>query len=125
MLRQAALAGALTVALSNEPASPLAAAADLRIITSVHEQFLQPADLSARHVQLLVLDLLYLLVAQHDFERATENLAASAQAVSAHRRAAQTHAARRKPRAATAAEPTGPAAENGPAPTQGPRSDRA
>lgn len=86
MLRQAGLSGALTVALSNNPSSPLAEAADLRIITSVHEHFLQPDDLSAKHVQLLVLDLLYLLIAQHDFERSTANLAASAQAVAAHRR---------------------------------------
>jgi DNA-binding MurR/RpiR family transcriptional regulator len=86
MLRQARLSGALTVALSNNPASPLAEAADLQIITSVHEQFLQPDDLSAKHAQLLVLDLLYLLVAQHNFERTTTNLSASAQAVSMHRR---------------------------------------
>lgn len=86
MLRQARLSGALTVALSNNPASPLAEAAELQIITSVHEQFLQPDDLSAKHVQLLVLDLLYLLVAQHNFERTTTNLAATAQAVSTHRK---------------------------------------
>lgn len=86
MLRQARLSGALTVALSNNPASPLAEAADLRIITSVHEHFLQPDDLSAKHVQLLVLDLLYLLVAQQDFDRSTTNLSASAQAVATHRR---------------------------------------
>jgi DNA-binding MurR/RpiR family transcriptional regulator len=86
MLRQARLSGALTVALSNNPSSPLAEAADLQIITSVHEHFLQPDDLSAKHVQLLVLDLLYLLVAQHNFERTTTNLSSSAQAVAAHRR---------------------------------------
>ncbi|MCZ2401679.1 MurR/RpiR family transcriptional regulator [Paenarthrobacter sp. Z7-10] len=86
MLRQAGAAGALTVALSNNPDSPLAEAADLQIITSVHEQFLQPDDLSAKHVQLLVLDLLYLLVAQENFGQSTTKLAASAIAVSAHRR---------------------------------------
>ncbi|ALE93346.1 N-acetylglucosamine kinase [Arthrobacter alpinus] len=86
MLREAGEAGALTVALSNNPGSPLAEGADAAIITSVHEQFLQPDDLSAKHVQLLVLDLLYLLVAQVNFTQTTSKLAASAMAVSPHRR---------------------------------------
>lgn len=86
MLRQAQRAGALTVAISNNPASALVETADLQIITSVFERFLQPDDLSAKHVQLMVLDLLYLLIAQEDFERTTTNLATSALAVAAHRR---------------------------------------
>lgn len=85
MLREARHAGALTIAISNNPRSPLAEAADLRVITSVYEQFLQPDDLSAKHVQLLVLDLLYLLVAQENFQRSTKNLATTAAAVSPHR----------------------------------------
>jgi DNA-binding MurR/RpiR family transcriptional regulator len=90
------------VALSNNPASPLAEAADLQIITSVHENFLQPDDLSAKHVQLLVLDLLYLLVAQQDFDRSTTNLRASAQAVATHRRP---HTARSRTHRAASALP--------------------
>lgn len=86
MLRQAGEAGALTVALSNNPGSPLAESADETIITSVHEQFLQPDDLSAKHVQLLVLDMLYLLVAQMNFTQSASKLASSAAAVSPHRR---------------------------------------
>ena len=86
MLRQARNAGALTIAICNNPSSPLTSIADLKIITSVYEQFLQPDDLSAKHVQLLVLDLLYLLVAQENFERTTTNLARSAAAVASHRR---------------------------------------
>lgn len=86
MLREAGEAGALTVALSNNPGSPLAESADESIITSVHEQFLQPDDLSAKHVQLLVIDVLYLLVAQVNFAQTTSKLAASAMAVSPHRR---------------------------------------
>ena len=58
-LRPAA-AGALTVAITNNPTSPLAELADRSIVTSIYEQFLQPDDLSAKHGQLLVLDLLYL-----------------------------------------------------------------
>jgi DNA-binding MurR/RpiR family transcriptional regulator len=92
MLREARQAGALTIALSNNPRSPLVESADLAIITSVYEHFLQPDDLSAKHVQLLVLDLLYLLVAQQNFQRSTTNLATTAVAVAAHR---QPHASGR------------------------------
>jgi len=90
MLREAGRAGALTVAISNNPTSPLAENADLTIVTSVYEQFLQPDDLSAKHGQLLVLDLLYLLTAQENFSRSTNNLAASALAVATHRRPRRT-----------------------------------
>lgn len=86
MLSEAGRVGALTVAVTNNPASPLAEVADLSIVTSVYEQFLQPDDLSAKHGQLLVLDLLYLLVAQQSFDRAAQMLAASARAVAGHRR---------------------------------------
>jgi DNA-binding MurR/RpiR family transcriptional regulator len=86
MLAEAGRAGALTVSISNNPTSPLAELADLSIVTSVHEQYLQPDDLSAKHGQLLVLDLLYLLVAQQNFDRSSAKLAASALAVSSHRR---------------------------------------
>lgn len=85
MLAEAGRAGALTVAISNDPASVLAETADEQIITAVYEQFLQPDHLSAKHVQLLVLDLLYLLVAQENFERSTKDLALSALAVATHR----------------------------------------
>jgi DNA-binding MurR/RpiR family transcriptional regulator len=58
MLTEAGRAGALTVAVTNNPTSPMAEAADMSIVTSVYERFLQPDDLSAKHAQLLVLDLL-------------------------------------------------------------------
>jgi DNA-binding MurR/RpiR family transcriptional regulator len=90
MLAEAARAGALTVAITNNPTSPLAELADRTILTSIYEQFLQPDDLSAKHGQLLVLDLLYLLVAQENFDRSSGKLAASARAVSSHRRPRRT-----------------------------------
>ncbi len=86
MLTEAGRAGALTVTITNNPASPMADIAELSIVTSVYEQFLQPDDLSAKHGQLLVLDLLYLLVAQQSFDRSSRKLAASARAVAGHRR---------------------------------------
>ena len=120
MLAEAGRAGALTVAISNNPTSPLAELADLSIVTSIHEQFLQPDDLSAKHGQLLVLDLLYLLVAQEDFDRSSAKLAASALAVSSHRRP-------RRPAGGSAAplpDPPAPPARRLPAPNGGSRDDR-
>nr|WP_269766191.1 MurR/RpiR family transcriptional regulator [Microlunatus flavus] len=86
MLAEAGRAGAFTVAVTNNPGSPLDELAQASIVTSVYEQALQPDDLSAKHGQLLVLDLLYLLVAQEDFDRSSDKLAASALAVTSHRR---------------------------------------
>ena len=97
MLAEAGRAGAFTVAITNDPTSPLAELADRNIVTSIYEQFVQPDDLSAKHGQLLVLDLLYLLVAQENFDRSSDKLAASALAVASHRRP------RRTPPRATAA----------------------
>jgi DNA-binding MurR/RpiR family transcriptional regulator len=97
MLAQAGRAGAFTVAITNDPTSSLAELADRRIVTSIYDQFRQPDDLSAKHGQLLVLDLLYLLVAQENFDRSSAKLAASALAVSSHRRPRRT-----PPRAAVA-----------------------
>jgi DNA-binding MurR/RpiR family transcriptional regulator len=86
MLGEAGRAGALTVGISNNPTSPMCEGADRTITTSVYEKFLQPDDLSAKHAQMLVLDLLYLLVAQGNFDRSTASLAASSLAVASHRR---------------------------------------
>ena len=90
MLAQAGRAGAFTVAITNDPISPLAELADRSIVTSIYERFRQPDDLSAKHGQLLVLDLLYLLVAQENFDRSSAKLAASGLAVSSHRRPRRT-----------------------------------
>lgn len=92
MLAEADRAGAFTVAITNNPGSPLDELAQASIVTSVYEQALQPDDLSAKHGQLLVLDLLYLLVAQEDFDRSSDKLAASALAVASHRRPRRTRA---------------------------------
>src|ERR1700712_4849579 len=85
MLREAGRAGALTVAVTNDPASPLAEVAELVIQTSAFEQFLQPDDLAAYYSQVYVGDLLYVLTAQVDFGRSSRHLAASALAVGPHR----------------------------------------
>lgn len=96
MLSQAGSVGALTVALTSEPESPLAREADVTLVTAGPGQYLQPDDLSVKHSQLLVIDLIYLITAQQDFTGIATKLAASAMAVSDHRRPA-----RRSGRAAT------------------------
>jgi DNA-binding MurR/RpiR family transcriptional regulator len=78
--------GALTVAITGSGTSPLAVVADVTIVAYAPDGYLQPDDLAAKHAQLFVLDLIYLLVAQHNFGRAATLLAASAMAVSDHRR---------------------------------------
>ena len=87
MLSLARSAGAFAVAITGNPDSPLASVADVHLTAYAPDAYLQPDDLSAKHAQLLAIDLLYLLVAQQDFSRTTTKLAASAAAVAPHRRA--------------------------------------
>ena len=86
MLTVAKASGAYTVAITGKPDSPLARIADDVLIAASPDGYLQPADLSARHCQLFVVDLLYLLVAQSNFDRTTRLLAASGAAVAPRRR---------------------------------------
>jgi len=86
MLSLAKSAGAYAVAVTSDPASPLARVADAHLTSYAPGEYLQPDDLSAKHAQLFVIDLLYLLAAQREFSRTTSLLAASAAAVAPHRR---------------------------------------
>lgn len=86
MLEAAAGAGATTIAVTAHHETPLGAAADHELVALTRERFMQPDDLSGTHTQLFVLDLLYLLVAQHSFTQSTTTLAATAAAVAPHRR---------------------------------------
>lgn len=86
MLTVAKASGAHAVAITGNPDSPLAKIADDVLIAASPHGYLQPADLSARHCQLFVVDLLYLLIAQLDFDRTTRLLAASGAAVAPRRR---------------------------------------
>ncbi|WP_232664939.1 MurR/RpiR family transcriptional regulator [Pseudonocardia sp. TRM90224] len=85
MLAQARACGALTVALTNFTSSPIADVADHVLGTSVREASFRSGAMSARHSQILVLDLLYLAVAQRTHESATTAFARTADAVAGHR----------------------------------------
>ncbi|HET6530982.1 MAG TPA: MurR/RpiR family transcriptional regulator [Actinoplanes sp.] len=85
-LAEAADHGALTVAVTSYPRSPLAETADVVFTTAVHETTFRLAALSALHSTLLVLDLIYVAVAQRTYERTTEAFELTVRAVDAHRR---------------------------------------
>ena len=86
-LAEAADHGALTVAVTSFGRSPLAEVADVVFTTSVHETTFRLAALSALHSQLLILDLIYVAVAQRTYERTAEALELTVRAVDAHRAA--------------------------------------
>ena len=119
MLAQAKSSGAFTLAITSNADSPLAALADVHLVTVAPDEYLQPDDLSAKHAQLFALDLLYLIVAQRNFARTATTLAASAAAVAPHRRApSRDRRAVRGRRAAAAAATIAPTAA--PAPVRTP-----
>jgi DNA-binding MurR/RpiR family transcriptional regulator len=77
--------GATTVALTSFSRSPLADVADVVLLTAVQGTPFRPDALSARHPQLVVLDLLYIAVAQRLHDRADTAFQVTARAVDAHR----------------------------------------
>ncbi|MEU6074040.1 MurR/RpiR family transcriptional regulator [Micromonospora sp. NPDC047074] len=85
VLSEAADHGALTVAVTSFPRSPLAEVADVVMTTAVQETTFRLAALSALHSQLLVLDLIYVAVAQRTYRRTTAAFEVTARAVAAHR----------------------------------------
>jgi DNA-binding MurR/RpiR family transcriptional regulator len=85
VLAEARDQGALTVAVTSFARSPMAEAADVVLTTAVHETTFRLAALAALHSQLLVLDLIYVAVAQRTYERTTEAFEVTARAVHAHR----------------------------------------
>lgn len=95
MLELAATSGAVTVAITSDADSPLGRVADVCVVNATPKRNLQPDDMAAKHAQLLVLDLLYLLVAQQDHATSAARLAASRLAVLQHRRPAPAQRRRR------------------------------
>ncbi|GIE77168.1 RpiR family transcriptional regulator [Actinoplanes philippinensis] len=98
-LAEAADHGALTVAVTSFARSPLAEVADIVFTTSVLETTFRLAALSALHSQLLVLDLIYVAVAQRTYERTAEALKLTVRAVDAHRLPEKAPGRKRRPSA--------------------------
>jgi DNA-binding MurR/RpiR family transcriptional regulator len=85
MMAEAGSRGATTIALTSFAGSPIAAVADIVLLTATQATTFRPDALSARHPQLVVLDLLYIAVAQRTYERAHAAFKVTAQAVAGHR----------------------------------------
>lgn len=73
--------GALTVAVTNAPESPVAKAADVVLLTSAREAQLRAAALASRMAQLAVVDFLFVRVAQLRFDDLESALEATRVAV--------------------------------------------
>jgi DNA-binding MurR/RpiR family transcriptional regulator len=87
MLAEAGSHGATTIALTSFPRSPLAELADIVLLTASQATTFRPDALSARHPQLVVLDLLYIAVAQRTHDRAHSAFQRTARAVGGHKAA--------------------------------------
>jgi DNA-binding MurR/RpiR family transcriptional regulator len=85
MIAEAGSHGASTVALTSFPRSPLAELADITLLTATQATTFRPDALSARHPQLVVLDLLYIAVAQRTHDRAHAAFQRTARAVDGHK----------------------------------------
>ncbi|AYY15464.1 MurR/RpiR family transcriptional regulator [Actinobacteria bacterium YIM 96077] len=86
MLSVAASSGATTVAVTNVPDAPLAEVADILLTTATHETTFRPAPMASRLPQIIVLDLVYVAVAQRRHEQTISALKVTADAVSGHRK---------------------------------------
>ncbi|MFF5206426.1 MurR/RpiR family transcriptional regulator [Streptosporangium sp. NPDC000396] len=85
VLAEAASHGATTVAVTSHPRSPLAEVAELVITTASRETTFRAEGFAAIHSQLLVLDVVYVAVAQRTHERTKEAFDLTVRAVESHR----------------------------------------
>lgn len=84
-LAEAGEHGAATIAVTNYPRSSVAKVAQLVLTTAARETTFRSGGLSARHAQMLVLDCLYIGVAQRSYRATTAALEAATAAVRDHR----------------------------------------
>jgi DNA-binding MurR/RpiR family transcriptional regulator len=84
-LEEAAKHGATTVAVTNFPRSPLARTADLVLTTAARETTYRSGAMSSRIAQLMVIDCLFIGVAQSVLPDARKALEETASAVRGHR----------------------------------------
>ena len=84
-LETAASSGALTVAVTNFPESPLAQIADAVLTTASRETRFRYGAMSSRMAQLVIVDVIFIGVAQRDPEKVSQSLAATLAAVAGRR----------------------------------------
>lgn len=85
VLAEASRRGAITVAITTFPRSPVGSAADHVLTTAVRDTTFGPEAIAARHAALVVIDCLYVAVAQRSHDRATDAFARTTEAVAGHR----------------------------------------
>jgi DNA-binding MurR/RpiR family transcriptional regulator len=83
-LRLAAERGAATVAVTGDPRSPVAQAADITLVSFSGETSFRRGNFGTRHSVLLIVDCLYARVAQLGYERATASIALTSHIAEAH-----------------------------------------
>jgi DNA-binding MurR/RpiR family transcriptional regulator len=84
-LERAGEHGARTIALTNYPRSALARIADIVLLTAARDVTFRTGGPSARHAQMIVLDALYIGIAQRDYKTAEQAFETTAAAVAGHR----------------------------------------
>jgi len=67
--------GATTIAITTDPRSPLAKAADIRLISAASETSFRTGSIGGRHSVLMIVDCLYVRVGQVAYQRASSSLA--------------------------------------------------
>lgn len=85
VLAEARKHGATTVAITNFPRAPITAVADLVLTTAIRETTFHPEALASRHSALVVVDCVYIAVAQRTYGRTTHAFTETAEAVAGHR----------------------------------------
>jgi DNA-binding MurR/RpiR family transcriptional regulator len=96
-LRKAREHGAVTVALTNYPTSPITDVADLVLTTAARETTFRSGATASRIAQLTVVDCLFIGVAQQHMDQTMKALDDTREAVGPHRLETR-HDGRRKPR---------------------------
>ena len=67
--------GATTIAITTDPRSPLAKAADIRLISATSETSFRTGSIGGRHSVLMIVDCLYVRVGQVSYQHASASLA--------------------------------------------------
>ncbi|MFC8450849.1 MurR/RpiR family transcriptional regulator [Kitasatospora sp. NPDC057223] len=80
-LAQARAAGAVTAAVTSNPASPAAGQADIVLVTSARETTFRSGGTASRTAQLTVVDCLYVALAQRSHQQTLEDLERAHEAV--------------------------------------------
>lgn len=87
VLSRARTAGALTIALTNSVEGPVVAQADIVLRTSVRESTYRSGAMASRSAQLLIVDCLFVAIAQRSREATVEALRTTYDALEDYRRA--------------------------------------